>query len=229
MIQKTNRMNLVEQVAMQMEQLIEKRTWQVGEKLPPEFELMDKFDVSRNTLREAIRALVHAGMLETKQGSGTVVCSANSLGATLKRYLQKSALLEILDVRLALERQAAELAAVHRTDADLDQLEQSIQATRLALANQDRGKFIAEDIAFHKMIVQAAGNQLLSDLYEPLLERIYAFVDDVITMYAPLQLEHEFHFELFAAIRDQDQKAAAAYVENYLGGLRNKIVEWMEE
>lgn len=79
MIRKTNRTHLVEQVASQIEELIEAGYWSVGDRIPSEMELIEKFDVSRNTLREAIRALVHAGLLETKQGSGTIVRSANSL------------------------------------------------------------------------------------------------------------------------------------------------------
>ncbi len=67
LFKKTSRVSLVEQVVMQIESLIEKGHWEIGDKLPPELELMEEFDVSRNTLREAIRALVHAGLLETRQ------------------------------------------------------------------------------------------------------------------------------------------------------------------
>lgn len=122
MIQKINRLSLVEQVAEQMEQLIEQGQWKVGEKLPPEMELMDKFGVSRNTLREAIRALVHAGLLETKQGSGTLVRSTSVLGAALKRHVKKSTMMETLEVRFALEKQAAKMAAERRTEGDLAKL-----------------------------------------------------------------------------------------------------------
>lgn len=229
MIQKTNRMNLVEQVASQIEQLIESGSWQVGERIPPEMELMEKFDVSRNTLREAIRALVHAGLLETKQGSGTTVRSANSLGAALKRYVKKSALLEILDVRLALEKQAAQLAAEHRTEADLAKLESYIQDSLQAAENSNRQQFIELDIRFHKAVVVASNNQLLVDLYEPLLEIIYSFVEDLLTMNAPFNFEEELHKELYTAIRSKDKVAAATYVENYMEALRKVIVKLMEE
>lgn len=133
MIQKINRLSLVEQVAEQMEQLIEQGQWKVGEKLPPEMELMDKFGVSRNTLREAIRALVHAGLLETKQGSGTLVRSTSVLGAALKRHVKKSTMMETLEVRFALEKQAAKMAAERRTEGDLAKLEASVSKLKLLL------------------------------------------------------------------------------------------------
>lgn len=229
MIRKTNRMNLVEQVASQIEQLIGSGSWQVGERIPPEMELMEKFDVSRNTLREAIRALVHAGLLETKQGSGTIVRSTNSLGAALKRYVKKSALLEVIDVRLALEKQAAQLAAEHRTEADLTKLETYIHGCRQAVENGDREQFIESDIHFHQAVVSASNNQLLIDLYEPLVEIIYSFVQDLMGMNAPFKYEEELHLELLAAIRNQDKMAAATYVENYMEVLRKEVVEMMEE
>ncbi len=222
-------MNLVEQVATQIEQLIESGSWEVGKKIPPEMELMEKFDVSRNTLREAIRALVHAGLLETKQGSGTIVRSANSLGAALKRYVKKTALLEILDVRLALEKQAAQLAAEHRTKDDLAKLEKYIQLSRQAVESKDWGLFMELDIRFHKAVVLASTNQLLIDLYEPLLETIYSFVQDLMAMNVTFKFEEELHIDLLAAIRGQNKEAAATYVENYMELLRKEIIKMTGE
>ena len=103
-IQKANRSTLVEQVTIQIEHMIEIGQWKVGEKIPAEPELMGQFEVSRNTLREAIQALVHVGLLQTRQGIGTTVKSDNDLGLALERKIKKSDLLETLEVRLGLER-----------------------------------------------------------------------------------------------------------------------------
>ncbi len=88
-IKKTSRSTLVEQVTEQIEQMIESGQWKVGEKIPPEPELMEQFAVSRNTLREAIRSLVHAGMLETRQGIGTTIKSDTNLGLALEKKNSK--------------------------------------------------------------------------------------------------------------------------------------------
>src|SRR5699024_793158 len=124
MLRKTSRVSLVEQVSSQIEKLIESGQWCVGDRLPPEMELMKEFDVSRNTLREAIQALVHAGLLETKQGSGTIVQSSSALGAALQRRIEKSTVIETLEVRLALEREAAQLAAKRRNEKDLESMQE---------------------------------------------------------------------------------------------------------
>jgi len=65
-IKKASRLTLVGQVTAQIEYMIESGQWRVGEKIPPEPELMVKFDVSRNTLREAVQSLVHIGLLEAR-------------------------------------------------------------------------------------------------------------------------------------------------------------------
>lgn len=229
MIRKTNRMSLVEQVAWQIEELIERGHWSIGERIPPEMELMDRFDVSRNTLREAIRALVHAGLLETKQGSGTIVRSASVLGAALKRHVKKSMMLETLEVRLALEKQAAQMAAERRTETDLIQLEACIRSCKDASANNELDKFISSDIQFHKAVVQASSNQLLIDLYEHMTEILYSFVHDFMAMEPPFQFEQKLHLELFEAIQKQDKESAAAYVENDMEVLKENIIKILEK
>lgn len=131
-IRKPKRLSLVEQVTKQIEDLIHQNYWQVGEKLPPEKELMEQFEVSRNTLREAIRALVHVGLLETKQGSGTIVVSSSVIGAVLTKHIEQRSLLHILEVRIALESEAASLAAERRTEDHLAKMERNLLACETA-------------------------------------------------------------------------------------------------
>src|SRR5690606_31355336 len=87
---KVGRSSLVDQVAGRMEALIDAGEWPVGERIPTEMELADQFEVSRNTLREAIRALVHAGLLQTRQGSGTYVSSSSVLEAAIRKRVGRA-------------------------------------------------------------------------------------------------------------------------------------------
>ena len=190
---------------------------------------MDKFGVSRNTLREAIRALVHAGLLETKQGSGTLVRSTSVLGAALKRHVKKSTMMETLEVRFALEKQAAKMAAERRTEGDLAKLEASVSETKVASEKEDIDQFITSDIEFHKAIVQASGNQLLIDLYEHMTDLLYSFVHDFLAMQPSFQLEQGLHLNLLDAIQKQDQASAAMYVENDMEVLKDYILKMTEE
>ncbi|HLR67343.1 FadR/GntR family transcriptional regulator [Virgibacillus alimentarius] len=223
MLKKANRMSLVEQVISQIENLIESGHWTVGSKLPPEMELMEKFEVSRNTLREAIHALVHAGLLETKQGSGTIVRSSSALEATMHRHIAKSNLVETLEVRLALEREAAQLAAKRRGEEDIDILKTCIKQCRNAADKGELEEFISADIKFHKSLVKAANNQLLQDLYEHMTDPLYFSIQDVMVMDSEFDYEKEIHSELLEAICQKNVEDATKYVNEYINEFKKRL------
>lgn len=223
MPKKTSRVSLVDQVVAQIEHLIESSEWSVGKKLPPEMELMEEFDVSRNTLREAIHALVHAGLLETKQGSGTIVRSSSALEAAFNRHIEKSNLIETLEVRLALEREAAEMAARHRTEAALAELESCMKQCQDAAENNDVEEFVRADIAFHKTMVQATNNQLLQDLYEYMTDSVYSSIRNIMIMDVPFKYDKAIHHDLLNAIRNQDVERATTYVNEYIHEFKQRL------
>ncbi|MFD1708186.1 FadR/GntR family transcriptional regulator [Siminovitchia sediminis] len=227
MLKKTNRISLVEQVALQIEEQISAGYWKVGEKLPPELELMETFAVSRNTVREAIRALVYAGLLETRQGSGTVVRSNNSFATALQKYFKKSNIIETLEVRAGLEREAARLAAMRRTQEDLADIQACIEKCLDAAKSNDNKRFAEADLQFHKRIVKAAGNKVLSDLYEHLNELIYHSIDDFITSTELSDIKF-VHHDLFEAIRKKDMAGAAASVESYIDSFKKRLEDLSE-
>ncbi|MFT7822703.1 FadR/GntR family transcriptional regulator [Bacillus siamensis] len=218
-ISKTSRLSLVEQVVTQIESLIQSDKWPVGTRIPPELDLMKQFDVSRNTLREAIRALVHAGLLQTRQGSGTYVSSSSVLGAAFYRHIKKSNLLETLEVRYALEREAARLAAQRRNDEDLKALKACLDECEAALQNEDRKRYAEADIKLHKTIVQAAHNNMLSDLYEHMTDALCASVHNLLEITPAIRI----HTQLAAAIIGQKPDAAMEAVNQYITVFKDTI------
>jgi GntR family transcriptional regulator, transcriptional repressor for pyruvate dehydrogenase complex len=156
---------LVDLAVSQLREQVLSGQWPVGSRLPAETELAERLEVGRSTIREAIRALVHAGLLETRQGSGTYVRSLTP-GADWEPRLRRAAALEVYEVREALEVQAARLAAIRRTDAD-------IAAVRACLAERERSRdeetsFVEADLAFHRAVVAAAHNPLLAEMFDSL-------------------------------------------------------------
>lgn len=218
-ISKTSRMSLVEQVVSQIESLIQSDKWPVGMRIPPELELMKQFDVSRNTLREAIRALVHAGLLQTKQGSGTYVSSSSVLGAAFYRHIKKSNLLETLEVRYALEREAARLAALRRNDEDLKVLTACLDECETAIKTEDRKAYAEADIKLHKAVMQAAHNNMLSDLYEHMTEALCMSVHNLLEITPDIRV----HSQLVAAIIGQKADQAMEAVNQYITGFKDTI------
>ncbi|WP_338752759.1 FadR/GntR family transcriptional regulator [Bacillus sp. FJAT-52991] len=215
-ISKIKRVSLVDQVISQMEALIESGEWQVGDRIAPELELMEQFAVSRNTLREAIRSLVHAGLLQTRQGSGTFVCSSSVLEVALHRRIQQSNLLEILEVRHALEREAAQLAAARRSKKDLEQLKTYLSACQEAAKSKDHEAYTEADIQLHKAIAEATHNHLLIDLYDHMTVSLQDSVHHLVEINSCLETQLHIHSQLVDAIINQDREQAMAAVNDYM-------------
>lgn len=208
---------LAELATRQLHQQLMTGQWQVGDRLPAETELAVQLGVGRSTVREAVRALVHAGMLETRQGSGTFVLSLTPDTAWEPR-LRRAAVLEVYEVREALEVQAARLAAQRRTDSDVAALRESLATRDHTLATDDDERFVQADLAFHRTVVAAAHNQLLAEMFDSfasvLREALVAVVTDRDlgdVSVAPT------HARLAAAIEAGDADAAEHATRDHIG------------
>lgn len=198
--------SLVDQAIDGMRGLLDSGEWQVGGRIPPEPALAEALGVSRNTVREAVRALAHTGVLEVRRGDGTYVAAPNEVTALVRQQLARSELRHVLEVRHAIESQAAALAAARRTTAELASLERALERRAEAVATHDAAGFVDADADFHLGVVAAAHNPLLVDLYA-------GFVDNLRTSILPPQTSDDGlraeHDALVAAIRAQDPAAAA--------------------
>lgn len=207
------RASLVAQVIGQLQQLIESGEWPVGTKIPAEPVLTETLGVGRNTVREAVRALVHTGMLQARQGDGTYVRASDALGAVLQRRLRRAGQLEALEVRSALERQAARYAALRRTDEDLVALRTAL-AQRTTAWHEDPDAFVHADVDFHRAVVGAAHNGMLADLYSHITDGLHALITSVTD---PADLTHfDSHADLLDAIEAADPEAATRAVDVYI-------------
>lgn len=222
-IQKTSRSTLVGQVTDQIEQMIESGQWRVGERIPAEPELMELFDVSRNTLREGIQALVHVGLLEARQGIGTTVKSDSNLALALEKKIRQSNLIEALDVRLGLEREAAQLAAERRTAEDLSWIMSCLGDCQAAAKSSDPFLFAEKDMLFHKAIAKATHNKVFIELYENIADALQSSVNEVMRIKKPANFENEVHTDLFQAIQAGDTQRALECVNQYLDETRNYL------
>jgi DNA-binding FadR family transcriptional regulator len=211
---------LVGTVITRLEELITSGEWPVGFRVPPEPELVRALGVSRNTVREAVRALVHAGLLDPRPGDGTYVRADTGLDAALERAARRWGALDALEVRDMLERDAARLAAERRNERDLDAIEAALRhraaaqlARRPALPNEagaglDGGNqaFVEADAAFHQAVVAATHNRVLIKLYSHLADPLRASVAEVLRV-SDGGLD-DGHHALARAIRDGDPAAA---------------------
>jgi DNA-binding FadR family transcriptional regulator len=200
---------LVDQAIDGMRALLASGEWTVGTRIPPEPELAAALGVSRNTVREAVKALAHLGVLVVRRGDGTYVAATTEVQALMRRQSERVDVEHLLEVRHAIEVRAAALAAVRRTDADLAVLDATISRRRAALEAADAPAFIDADVDFHVAVVAAAHNPLLAELYDGLVETLRASIalpDPADGPGADLAAEHD---AVLAAVRRGDATGAA--------------------
>ncbi len=202
------RKSLALQVRESMESLIREGEWKVGERIPAEPELTELFQVSHNTLREAVQGLIHAGMLTARPGDGTYVTATDRLGAALDDRLHHAEMERILEARLALEKAIVALAAASRTEDDLARMRVALAACR-----SRRGNGIDDDMAFHAVIAEATRNPILAQFYGVIVEYLRRHFASTLSerQYEPAALA--LHDELLAAMENQDAAAAQSIVE----------------
>ena len=210
----TRRTNLIDQAVGRLRKQITSGAWPVGTRIPPEPELTELIGVGRNTVREAVQSLVHAGMLERRQGSGTYVISDTELGTAMGRQIAGAHQRDVLEVRRCLEVEAARLAAQRRSDAQLAELTELHDQRAAAYATGDLDTATAADLAFHRRIAEAAGNPVLLAIYETLLDAVVANIR--FNFEHPAEEHDVAHTSLLDAIAEGDAARAMAEIDDYL-------------
>ncbi|MCK1796546.1 FadR family transcriptional regulator [Streptomyces sp. XM4193] len=211
---------LSDQVIDAVRQQIVSGAWPVGSRIPTEPELVEQLGVARNTVREAIRALAHNGLLDIRQGAGTFVVATSELAGVMQRRFAEADPQHIAELRSALEAEGARLAAHRRTDADLVQLDLLLERRELAWESGEVGRFVEADATLHLAIVQASHNEVLTALHADLGD----VLRDFLRFDVGEELREERYIEhaaMVEAIRRQDAEAAAREAGSYAGGCRN--------
>ena len=190
----------------------------IGEKLPNEFELAEKFGVGRSTIREAVKSLVSKGVLEVRRGSGTYVVSTSSLEEDplgLGRFEDKYHLaLELFEVRLMLEPEIAALASEYASEEEKAQLE--------ALCDQVERQYTAginhikKDIEFHTCIAECSGNPIILSMLTTIRNFLKRVSGTGMVDAEQLQAVVEEHQKLYGAIISGNVDAATQTMMKHL-------------
>ncbi|NRQ33663.1 FadR family transcriptional regulator [Nonomuraea sp. NN258] len=204
------RISLVDAAIAELRQEIANGTWPVGSKIPSESQLATTLGVSRLSVREAVRVLVHAGLLTTRQGDGTYVTASDESQVALRRHLSRAAAMDIIDVRRGLDLVAARLAAGKRTDDDLDRMRQALSRRAAAGRAVDLDGFADADVDFHLAVAQAAHNPVLADLYRSMSDALRDSVRHDHCMERAVLGPDTSHDDLLAAIEAEDAATAVS-------------------
>jgi GntR family transcriptional repressor for pyruvate dehydrogenase complex len=159
----TSGARLSDQVAHQLAAGISAGRLRAGDKLPPESRLVEQFEVSRTVIREAMSRLKSLGLVDSRQGSGVYVSASPPfapLNFDARHGESREAVIQMAEVRRALETEAAGLAAQRRTPADVKRLKSAVQA--LDRVVKTGGDGVEEDLSLHRAIAAAAHNPFLN-------------------------------------------------------------------
>jgi GntR family transcriptional repressor for pyruvate dehydrogenase complex len=211
------RNKVYEEVAKQIERLILKKL-KPGDKLPSERELAEMLQVSRSSIRDAIRSLELVGLVEPRQGAGTIVrersaeSSGNPFTETLKR--RQELVTELLDFRKMLEPPLAARAATHASAEDISEMEEILQRQE---EKQDQGNVaIAEDAEFHYSIALASGNSVVLKVIDTLMDLLRETRENSLQVLGRSQKSLAGHRRILAAIKRHDAEAAKAAMRRHI-------------
>jgi GntR family transcriptional repressor for pyruvate dehydrogenase complex len=227
-IQIVHRQRLSDEVVRQLEDLILDNELSIGDVLPPERDLAARLGVSRNILREAISSMVQKGLLEVRQGSGTYVAcpTAELLGDSLTFFVKLNAtgFYDLLEARVALEVQIAELAAIRCNQEDIQMIETRL--SQLEAVVGDAEQYVEADIRFHTALAEAAKNEVL----QLLLDTIRGATRENIRLLVkrhPTSIEEAMshHRRIIKAIEQHHPEEAREAMREHLDSVREDLQE----
>ncbi len=210
-ITKLDNSTIQNNIIIKIKELINYKNLEPGEKLPSERMLSDKFEVSRSNVREAINKLEFYGILKSMPQSGTFVAdigviAMNGMIEDILR-LDEPDFKSLVETRILLELKTVRLAALRRTESDLEQIENALNAFKNKVLNGEDA--VQEDLLFHLAIAKASGNSSINAFMLKITPEIITnfkkyHVCDVDQSHSAIK-EHEAIFE---AIKKQNTQEA---------------------
>ena len=202
-----------------------------GDQLPTEKDMIEEFGVSRTVVREAIANMKASGLVSTRQGKGAFVLDegVRSFRISEVNLTLVEEVLAALELRIAIESEAAALAARRRTPQEMQRIVEACEAMDRAIAAGENT--VDLDIAFHRAIAQATGNRHFLGLFNYLGEvlvpraRVPAHQYDATTLQDYLRRISGEHHQIVAAIAAGDSDAARAALRMHLGGSRDRLAQ----
>ncbi len=220
------RNKVYEEVAKQIERLILQKL-QPGDKLPSERELAEMLQVSRSSIRDAIRSLELMGLVEPRQGAGTIVRErsaesiVNPFANALKR--RQELVSELLDFRKMLEPPLAARAATHASPDEISEMEEILQRQEGKLSYGEAA--IAEDAEFHYSIALASGNSIVLKVLDILMDLLRDTRERSLQLKGRPERSLAGHRRILAAIKRHDAGAAKDAMRRHIEDVEEIVLD----
>jgi GntR family transcriptional repressor for pyruvate dehydrogenase complex len=196
-----------------------------GDTIPGERILSGMFNVSRTSVRQALKALAVLGVLEIRPGSKTIL--SENISNLLLNPLKFMSLLynvevpELFETRKTIEVELAKKAALHATDDDIQQMRQCLEKAENNLHNQN--VFLYSEKDFHECIFDASRNRILSAMIRSLNTLLISTRKETIKTFSDLKVSFNEHLKIFEAIVAHDAEAAGNAMLEHLADIENRL------
>ena len=214
-------------VAKQIQRLIVDGVLKPGDKLPPERELAERLAVSRGSVRDAIRTLELVGLVEPRQGEGTVVADLSSEALAMpiaSVLLRKRELIgELLDIRKMIEPALAARAAVRASAEEIAHLEDVLRRQQKKVLSGEPA--VEEDTEFHYAIAVAARNSVVRKVLDVLMDLLRETRSRSLQLQGRQQRSLAGHRRVLDAIKRRDPDAAERAVRQHLNEIEEIVLK----
>ena len=230
LVQPVKRDRLYQGIVQQIEGLLERGELKPGDQLPPERQLAEQFQVSRASVREALRSLELLGIVETRAGGGTFVRQAqpDDLARPLQSLITRGhTLTDVIDVRGLVEPAVAERAAQNITKEEIAELRQIIAAQERKVAAGE--PYVEEDTRFHEVIGTAARNELLVTVLGVIWDVLRASREEWLLTEKRAHGSIEAHRRILAALEQHDPTAARTAAADHIQAVGEGILRLLKE
>jgi GntR family transcriptional repressor for pyruvate dehydrogenase complex len=219
------RNKVYEEVAKQIERLILKKL-KPGDKLPSERELAEMLQVSRSSIRDAIRGLELMGLVEPRQGAGTIVrqpdeSAINPFANALKH--RQEMVSELLDFRKMLEPPLAARAATHASPDEISEMEEILDRQEVTLSHGEAS--ISEDAEFHYSVALASGNSVVLKVLDILMELLRETRERSLQVKGRPQKSLAGHRRILGAIKRHDAEAARDAMRRHIEDVEEIVLD----
>lgn len=216
------RNKVYQEVARQLELRITQEM-KPGDRLPPERELVRMLGVSRSSVRDAIRGLEMMGLLEPRQGVGTVVCDSTAAPLTAALMERRKMVAELIDVRKMIEPPLAGRAALHASRDEIAKMEDILARQEARVGTGELG--VDEDSEFHYAIAMASNNSVVLKVVDVLMDLLRETRAHALQVEGRQEKSLAGHRRILSALKRGDAKAAEAAMRRHLSEIEEIVLK----
>ncbi|RFU67627.1 FadR family transcriptional regulator [Peribacillus saganii] len=222
MIEPVKRLNVTDSIVNQIKELVLQGKLSQGDKLPPERELMNLFEVGRPSLREALKVLEAQGLIEKTQ-KGTIISGNHEKFFTdslmFQLYFSSADWQDIFEARRFIERELTFLATIKATQEQFIELEKTIADMEIAINENNHSEYVSANLLFHEKIAKSSHNLVMYHLYQSIINLVALSQEKAVTVQGVMNNSLQFHKNILAAMKNRNPDLASDLMVDHINNV----------